>query len=595
MWATMSDLFLSLNRKLFLSIIKIMKTFYRSWIALFAITGVFLLNTFNVTAQNINSKKLHETIDDANLPAAAGQMIRTPAYRYENSMVFTQQVNVDENGDNIVGDAANEPSIAVDPVNPDRIVIGWRQFDNVSSNFRQAGYGYTSDGGHTWTFPGVIDPGQFRSDPVLDFDTLGNFYYNSLGVDNGDNMWCDVYRITDGGFEWDEGVYAEGGDKQWMRIDRTDGIGSGNIYAEWNQSFSVCNNGSFTRSTDNGDSYEDCFPVDGNPFWGTLAVGPEGELYETGVTYDYPSGVVVVKSNNAKVPGSDIEWDMKTWVKLDGYLSGWTNINPVGLLGQAWVDVDKSDGPGHGYVYVLAAVERKSFYDPGDIMFARSTDGGLTWDDPVRVNDDLSFTNIQWMGTMSVAPDGRIDVVWLDTRDAPSNTPDYSALYYAYSTDHGVSWSANEKISELFNPHVGYPNQQKMGDYFDMVSDANGAHLAWANTLNNEEDVYYTHITPPVVTGVENSNKTEVSFNLRNYPNPFNTQTSILYYLPETMHVNLTLYDSYGRMVKVLDNQTGVKGSHNVAVSVIDLEAGIYYARLTAGNTTETTKLVVVK
>src|SRR5687768_16731098 len=39
------------------------------------------------------------------------------------------QVNVSPAGANIVGDAANEPSIAVDPTNHDRMVIGWRQFN----------------------------------------------------------------------------------------------------------------------------------------------------------------------------------------------------------------------------------------------------------------------------------------------------------------------------------------------------------------------------------------------------------------------------------------------------------------------------------
>ena len=50
----------------------------------------------------------------------------------------------------ILGDAGNETSLAVDPNNPNRIVIGWRQFDTVTSNFRQAGYGYSLDGGITW-------------------------------------------------------------------------------------------------------------------------------------------------------------------------------------------------------------------------------------------------------------------------------------------------------------------------------------------------------------------------------------------------------------------------------------------------------------
>ena len=64
------------------------------------------------------------------------------------------QVNVDANGNNIVGDAANEPSIVVDPTNPQHIVIAWRQFDTIASNFRQAGHAYSTDGGLTWTFPG---------------------------------------------------------------------------------------------------------------------------------------------------------------------------------------------------------------------------------------------------------------------------------------------------------------------------------------------------------------------------------------------------------------------------------------------------------
>src|SRR5579862_5190380 len=45
------------------------------------------------------------------------------------------QVNVNSAQQNIVGDAANEPSICVDPNNPNRIAIGWRQFDSVTSNF----------------------------------------------------------------------------------------------------------------------------------------------------------------------------------------------------------------------------------------------------------------------------------------------------------------------------------------------------------------------------------------------------------------------------------------------------------------------------
>lgn len=86
------------------------------------------------------------------------------------------QVNVDANGNNIVGDAANECSIAVDPTNPQKMVIGWRQFNSVTSNFRQGGWGYSTDAGTTWHFPGILENNVFRSDPVLGADETGRFF-----------------------------------------------------------------------------------------------------------------------------------------------------------------------------------------------------------------------------------------------------------------------------------------------------------------------------------------------------------------------------------------------------------------------------------
>lgn len=109
----------------------------------------------------------------------------TPAVPRVRDSYVSVQVNVDSAGDNIVGDAANEPSIAVDPTNPSRMAIGWRQFDTITNDFRQAGWGYTADGGQTWTFPGVIEPGVFRSDPVLDANAQGDFFYNSLTASTG--------------------------------------------------------------------------------------------------------------------------------------------------------------------------------------------------------------------------------------------------------------------------------------------------------------------------------------------------------------------------------------------------------------------------
>jgi hypothetical protein len=90
--------------------------------------------------------------------------------------VFTSyQVNVDASGNNILDDAANEPSIAVDPTDGNKMTIGWRQFDSINSDFRQGGWGYTTDAGVHWTFPDVLEPGVFRSDPVLNPNEIGTF------------------------------------------------------------------------------------------------------------------------------------------------------------------------------------------------------------------------------------------------------------------------------------------------------------------------------------------------------------------------------------------------------------------------------------
>jgi hypothetical protein len=436
----------------------------------------------------------HEVQDDDYIPVSRDEQGRSPAYNYTMSNITTHQVNVDGSGQNIVGDAANEPSLAVDPTNRNNIVIGWRQFNTVSSNFRQAGYGFTTNGGQTWTFPGVIEPGVFRSDPVLDNDIDGNFYYNSLT--NNPDYYCKVFKSSTGGSSWNSGVDAKGGDKQWMTIDKTSGSGSGHIYAYWTSFYSTCYPGFFTRSTNGAVSFENCVSIPNDPSWGTLMVGSNGNLY-VGGTDGYSYDFVVARSSNAQISGQTVSWDMTTVVDLDGSITYGITPNPGGLGGQTSIAIDTSGGPFDGNIYLLCSVDRDSNSDPADVMFARSTNGGVSFSSPVRVNDDVGTSAWQWFGTMSVAPTGRIDAVWLDTRDNPGSYN--SALYYSYSTDAGVTWSQNEKLSDSFNPHVGWPQQDKMGDYFHMVSDSNGASLAWAATFNNEQDVYYSYIAPTIV------------------------------------------------------------------------------------------------
>lgn len=524
-------------------------------------------------------------------PVDTESMERTPAYTRSSPGFFMTQVNVDEDGMNIVGDASNEPSIAFDPTNHDRMAIGWRHFETISNNFRQAGIGYTTDGGQTWTFPGVLDPGIFRSDPVLDSDGEGNFYYNSLTV-QGD-FWCDVFTSEDGGATWNDEVFAYGGDKQWFSVDKSGSPGSGHIYHYWS-SYSICDPYYFTRSTDGNQSYEECISVEGGPYWGTTAVNAAGDLYICGAQ---GGNFVVTMSSNAKNSGQTVAWDFASTVELDGQIigfGGYSCPNPQGLLGQTIIAIDSSGGPTHDNVYLLCSVEPYSNSDPLDVMFSRSIDGGETWSDPVRVNDDISFSNYQWFGTMSVAPDGRIDVIWLDTRDDPGGVN--SSLYYSYSIDAGETWSQNTRLSDSFDPHVGWPQQDKMGDYFDMFSDESGAHLAWANTLNGEQDVYYGHISlQPIGIGNFQDGSIKVDLHSKSFPNPFKGNTTISYRLPDQQFVSLKIFNMTGKEITTLVSEEQSSGLQQVKFDASGLGSGVYYFRLQAGEQVEIKKLILAK
>jgi hypothetical protein len=430
--------------------------------------------------------RYRETPDDPFVPVPVEPRVTRPAREWRVGDRVSVQVNVAAGGANIVGDAANEPSIAVDPTDPERIAIGWRQFDTVASNFRQAGWAYSTDRGASWTFPGVLAPGIFRSDPVLDVTADGAFFYNSLAED----FTCWVHASANAGTTWGAGVYAFGSDKQWMAVDRTTGPGRGHLYQHWSPFTAT----TFNRSVDGGATFETPVAVPEEPYWGTSTVAPDGSVFVAGLS-SFSPGIAVVRSSNAQNPSTTPTFDQTVVVDLGGEPSGWGGPNPEGLAGQVWIASDHSGGPRHGNLYLLASVDPPGS-DPLDVRVSRSSDGGATWSPSVRVNDDPAGGNAwQWFGTMAVAPNGRIDAIWNDTRNDPGGY--LSELRYAYSVDGGTTWSASEVLSPPFDPHVGWPQQDKIGDYYDMVSDQTGVHIAYAATFNGEQDVYYLHLDPP--------------------------------------------------------------------------------------------------
>ena len=425
-----------------------------------------------------------------NPPALLWRTGQSPRMVSQFNAFTSFQVNVDATGHNITGDAANEPSITVDPTNGNKMTIGWRQFNSVASNFRQAGWSYTTNGGATWTFPGVLENNVFRSDPVLGSDNVGTFFYLSLLQTFFDNMW----RSLDGGMSWTNIAPAKGGDKQWFTIDNTSSIGHGFQYQHWSSSGNNFGGRQFTRSIDGGVTWLNPVNIPNSPSWGTPDVNTDGTLYIGGVNLG-TGQIWCERSTNAKDSAATPTFDLSTKVNLGGDIAISEPINPEGLVGQIFLAVDRSGTSTNNNVYMMASVLPTGSSNGSDVMFVRSTDGGVTFSAPLRVNDDpINHSKWHWFGTMSVAPNGRIDSVWLDTRNAANNTD--SQLFYSYSTDAGMTWAPNVAVSSSFNPFLGYPNQSKLGDYLTIVSDNTGGNVAYAATFNGEEDVYYVRVAP---------------------------------------------------------------------------------------------------
>jgi len=437
----------------------------------------------------------HEEIGPLEPRVIPGPQARTPGVIIQRGGALTTQVNVDANGMNVVGDAGNEPSIGVDPTAPNRMAIGWRQFDSILSSFREAGYSHSDDGGRSWAGKQKIEAGIFRSDPVLEVSPGGVFYYLSISIDPFPNgpFLNDMFLSTDGGATWPTKSFAFGGDKAWYAIDTTTGPGAGNLYQSWNTAGNEFFPNQFNRSTDGGMTWSMPTTIPQMPIFGTQAVGTSGEVFIVGIQ-NFLDEFWVIRSTDANTTDTPT-FDQVVNVDMGGAMGIQGGVNPEGLLGQAFIAVDHSTAPTRDNVYALCSVDPPGA-DPMDVHLIRSVDGGLTWSAPVRINDDASGTNAwQWFGTMSVAPNGRIDVVWLDTRNDPSPiSPNTSQLVYSSSSDGGVTWTPNQILSPSFDHSLGYPQQNKMGDYFDMRSDLLGADLAWTATFNGEQDVYHTRI-----------------------------------------------------------------------------------------------------
>ncbi|MCK9290177.1 MAG: T9SS type A sorting domain-containing protein [Bacteroidales bacterium] len=484
----------------------------------------------------------------------------------------------------------NEPSIAINHKNPLEMMAG--------SNLNY--WYYSVDGGYSWT-GGVLESPEYGvwGDPVIIADTIGDFYFFHLSNPiNG--SWID--RIVCQKFDketlsWSAGTYmglngTKAQDKPWAVVDpRTN-----TIYVSWTQfdeygsSDPQCeSNILFSKSTDGGESWSEAIRINevagdcidsGNTVEGAVpAVGPNGEVY---IAWSGPEGIVF----NRSIDGGE-SW-LGHNIFVTEQLGGWDLAIP-GIYranGMPITRCDLSGGPNHGTIYINYADQSNGTHDT-DVWVVKSTDGGFTWSEPIRVNDDPAGKH-QFFTWMEVdQANGTLYFVFYDRRNHSDNNTD---VFMAISRDSGNTFE-NIRISE--SPFLP-ANGQFFGDYNNISVVNNIVRPIWTRRESNGKLSLYTAIIDMSVTLPE---KEEHILALeQNFPNPFIQYTLITYKLFRPSAVRLSLHDALGRELKVLiNNQQAGAGKHTYVFDNTEhqIASGAYFLVLTSDQQQRQIKILI--
>lgn len=503
--------------------------------------------------------------------------------------------------DDTTDQVQNEEQIVMNPTDTTNMVAVWRDF---RLGYRQVTYAYTYDGGLTWEQDLFSEPQYiWDSDPGLTVDTAGNFYavilsYNSTLEPNG----LFVYKSTDGGATWSGPVTVINGvsgvfeDKELIACDRSVGPYTDNLYVAWARFYNT--QILISRSSDGGNSFVD--PVIVSDYngvqWPVPAVGPNSEVYVAWVHYSPGSIRLDISTDGGQTFGSDITIQNTTFV------SG--NINgSIMVFSFPALDVDITGGPNNGYMYVAYMDDAPGFTDT-DIFFTRSTNGGSTWSQKIRINDDPQNNGCdQFHPWLTVAPDGSIIVVFLDRRLDSGNL--LMDLYLTTSADGGMTWSTNERITTVSSdPTAGswqktgnYPVKCEapfiladraglLGEYIGLTaSSTDDIHPLWTDTRLGDQDAFFAikDTTSPHVQEIPEGLTSGKGLLVT--PNPGSGKISFIIDSDYAAinQAQLEIYDACGRVVKTYENPAHVITWDRYTDNGVYTQSGIYFCYLRIG------------
>lgn len=466
------------------------------------------------------------------------------------------------------------------------------------------GYYSTTNGGLNWfgTDSMTIGTGESAGLAVVSYNQPGTIFYNYEVYTP--NWLLGTDRSTNYGANWVGRVVCPTTgqlDPEEMTIDVTPtSLYFGRIYVVLPYWFSPYTS-SLTYSTNNGISFTPQ-QIIGSPISGHFEQSQHTEVDKNGIVYctweDNMNGspytahsIGITKSTNGGV-----NWSTPTRIlTINGargyYLStgirGWTHPT---------LTIDRSGGPRNNWLYITWCQKQLApAGDDPDICFSRSSNGGLNWSAPVRVNNDpINNGRVQLFSSIAVDQvTGSIGIAFFDTRDVVSPN-DSVNTYIAVSNNGGDTWQ-NIKVSDL--PHkpeapAGWNGWYTLHTAVSMNN--NIIRVFWPDKRSGPVQIYTSIIN---ITG--NKKLTEQvpeTYSLyQNYPNPFNPVTKIRFDIAKPSFTKLVVFDALGREVAVLVNEELKPGTHEVGWDGLNYPSGVYFYKLTAGEFTQTKKMILLK
>jgi hypothetical protein len=418
------------------------------------------------------------------------------------------------------------PHMAVDPEDPMRIVASTPEFRT-----KQCKLMVTTNGGRNWkildstpsppSYPFCFHTSGTAYQTQVAFGRNGTIYYALSGYDNNDLTPADAHggvyghisvllaRSDDFGQNWQTTVVrstrgeadlnkaennrpvtglavdTKTGDQDIVYIGWRRGAAPGVTPAPPSQPMlSVSRDGgrTFGEPISAADAWAKTKP-EPDKYGGSninLAVDDKGTLYAaflgaTTVPNTQANAVVVAKSTDQG----------KTFTAAEARGPSRFYLPLI----MEWSDTGGEDGTIH--ILVEDKVGPTAGESDRDIYYVRSTDGGKTFTEGKRINDDdpqdrePGGGHLQVNPNISIAPNGRLDVSWWDFReDTGGFTND---VYYSYSEDNGTTWSKNLRITDRsIDRRIGvWSNGYDMRTPVGMVSTDKLAVLAWDDTRNS--------------------------------------------------------------------------------------------------------------